>query len=191
MQVSDYTGLITSEHAGKPKFAAMVAALAQCFVNQQAFLQGMPGQFDLDVAVGAQLDVLGLWIGLGRSIKVPVASTYFSWDTAGLGWGQGIWYRAGDPTDSTVLLDDFTFRVMLRAKIGANNWDGTCEDIVPILNAVFVPEGWTAVMADNQNMSMTITIAGATLPPLLAAVISGGYIPIRPAGVSVSFVLPP
>lgn len=188
--LADYTGLITSEHAPQPKFMAMVAAIAQCFVDQQAFLEAMPDQFDVDTAIGVQLDAVGLWIGLVRTIKVPVASVYFSFDTSGIGWEQGIWYHPGDPTDAASVMDDGTYRIMLRAKIGSNNWNGSMEKSVAILNAIFVPEGWTPTLTDNQNMTMTITIAGAPLPPLLAAIVNGGYIPLRPVGVSATFVLP-
>ena len=66
VDVSNYTALITSEHADKPKFMAMVEAVAQCFVDQQNLLLSVPTAFDLDDAVGVQLDAVGLWVGIGR-----------------------------------------------------------------------------------------------------------------------------
>lgn len=188
--VDDYTSRITSEHAPRPKFMAMVAATAQCFVDQKNFLNQMPQEFDLDTAIGVQLDAVGLWIGLTRTIKVPISNVYFSWDTSGVGWDQGIWYQIGDSISALSEMDDQTYRIMLRAKIGANHWDGSMQKSVGILDAVFIPEGWTPTLTDNQNMTMTVTIAGAPLPPLLAAIVNGGYIPVRPVGVSATYVLP-
>ena len=105
-QVSDYTGLITSEHADKPKFMAMVAAVAQCAVDQMTLLQSMPTAFDLDAAVGVQLDAVGIWVGLNRNIAVPIDNVYFSWDTAGVGWDQGVWKQPGDPDNGITRMDD-------------------------------------------------------------------------------------
>ncbi|MDE1905307.1 MAG: DUF2612 domain-containing protein, partial [Rhodospirillales bacterium] len=44
---TDYTGLVTSEHADKPKFMAMVAAVAQGFANATNAADSLPGSFDL------------------------------------------------------------------------------------------------------------------------------------------------
>ena len=186
--VSAYTGLITSEHSNKPKFMAMVAAVAGCFVDQQNFLESMPEAFDLDQAVGNQLDILGLWIGLPRNIAIPIDNVYFAWDTAGQGWDEGIWKTPSDPTVGVSVLPDTSYRLLLRAKIGANHWDGSMANSVAILNAVFNPDGLSAVITDNQNMTMTVTICGGQLSALDRALISGGYIPVRPVGVSVNFI---
>lgn len=185
--VADYTQLVTSEHAGKPKFMAMVAAVAGAFVAGQNFLDSMTAAFDLDTAVGAQLDVLGLWIGIPRRINVPVSNVYFSWDTAGIGWDQGVWFSTGDPSDSISVLDDDTYRLVLRAKIGANNWDGTIITATPILNSVFGDSGTYVRLNDNGDMSFNVYILGPEPSALKKALIAGGYIPVKPAGVRVNY----
>jgi hypothetical protein len=60
-EVSTYTDRVTAQHSDKPKYMAMVAAVTQCFVNQQNFLGDVPASFDLDVAIGKQLDIVGEW----------------------------------------------------------------------------------------------------------------------------------
>lgn len=186
-EVSDYSGLITSEHADKPKFMAMVGAVAQCFVDQIGLLQSMPDAFDLDKAVGAQLDAVGLWVGLGRNIAVPISNVYFSWDIAGVGWDQGVWKQPGDPDTGITTMDDDTYRLILKAKIGSNHWDGSMEKSVPILESVFAISGAQARIVDNHDMTMTIIIIGGTLSALSQALISQGYIPLKPIGVSVDY----
>lgn len=185
--VTDYTGLITAEHADKPKFTAMVAAVAGAFVNVQNFLGSMPTAFDLDQAVGAQLDVLGLWIGIPRRIAVPISGVYFSWDTAGVGWDQGVWKGPYDAGTSISVLDDDTYRLVLRAKIGANNWDGTISSAVPILNEIFSGSGTHVQIQDNGDMSFNVYVLGPAPSALKMALISGGYIPVKPAGVLVNY----
>ena len=185
--VEDYTALVTFEHAGKPKFVAMVSAVAGAFVASQNFLEGMTAAFDLDTAVGAQLDVLGLWIGIPRRINVPVSNVYFAWDMDGIGWDQGVWFSTGDPSDSISVLDDDTYRLVLRAKIGANNWDGTIITAIPILNSVFGDSGTHVQINDNGDMSFNVYIMGPEPSALKKALIAGGYIPVKPAGVRVNY----
>lgn len=185
--VTDYTQLITSEHADKPKFVAMVAAVAGAFVDSQNFLNGITAAFDLDTATGAQLDVIGLWVGIPRRINVPVSNVYFAWDTAGIGWDQGVWFSTGDPSDSISVLDDDTYRLVLRAKIAANNWDGTTITAAPILNSIFNGRGTYVQLNDNGDMSFNVYIMGPEPSALKKALIAGDYIPVKPAGVRVNY----
>lgn len=184
---SDYTGLITSEHADKSKFMAMVGAVAGMFADSQNFLASLTPAFDLDTAIGAQLDVLGIWIGVSRRIAVPIANVYFSWDTAGVGWDQGVWKGTFDPGSSISVLDDDTYRLVLRAKIGANNWDGSIITAAPILSEIFGDSGTYVQIYDNGDMSFNIYIMGPPPSALKMALISGGYIPIKPAGVRANY----
>jgi hypothetical protein len=140
-ELTDYTGLITSEHNQRPKFMAVVAALAQPMVDLMSVLGSMPARFDLDVAVGVQLDDVGRWVGISRIIRTPLTNVYFSLDIDGIGFDQGIWKGPFDPDTGLTTLDDDTYRAVIRAKIGANHWDGTMEGSVAILNSIFSPAG--------------------------------------------------
>ncbi|QYY30228.1 DUF2612 domain-containing protein [Cupriavidus pinatubonensis] len=186
--LTDYTGLITSEHNRRPKFMAVVEALARPMVTLQDLLGGMPDAFDLDQAVGVQLDAVGLWVGIGRRVATPLTGVYFSFDTAGVGFDQGNWKGPFDPDTGLTLLDDDTFRLVLRAKIGANHWDGTLESSAAILNSIF--NGGTYVfIQDNQDMSMTIGVAGKVPSAVFLALLEGGYIPLKPEGVRINVVI--
>lgn len=66
MQTADYQARVTSEHNLRPKYMAVVALTVQPFVDNQALLATLPTLFDLDVAVGQQLDYLGAWVGEAR-----------------------------------------------------------------------------------------------------------------------------
>ena len=149
--LTDYTGLITSEHNQRPKFMAVVEALTKPMVALQNLLGGMPDVFDLDKAVGVQLDAVGLWVGIARRVATPLTGVYFSLDTAGVGFDQGNWKGPFDPDTGLTLLDDDTYRLVLRAKIGANHWDGTLGSTAAILNSIFSPgDGPVAVHADAE-----------------------------------------
>lgn len=182
---ADYTKLITSEHAGQPKFTAMVAAVSATFGGAFDMLESLPAAFDLDVALGAQLDAVGLWVGLSRYVNTPL-NVYFSLDTTGLGFDQGSWKGPYDPTQGLVALDDATYRTMIRAKIGANHWDGTLPSFVSIWQQVFAGTGATLFAVDNQDMTMDVYLVGTTPPAVMLGLLKNGYMPIKPAGVHIN-----
>lgn len=183
--ISDYTGLVTSEHADKPKFMATVSALAQCFVDLQNVELSIPFAFDLDQAVGVQLDAVGEWVGITRNVNTPLTGVYFSFDTAALGFDQGVWKGPFDPDTGVVSLDDDTYRLLIRAKIGANNWDGTLGSSAAILNSIF-GGGTYVFIQDNGDMSITYGIAGNVPSALFLALLRGGYIPLKPEAVHIN-----
>lgn len=65
---SPWLGLITSEHAGAVNFTAAVLASVQGFADEMQTLVGIPEDFDLDSAVGVQLDTIGLLVNRDRYI---------------------------------------------------------------------------------------------------------------------------
>lgn len=184
---SEYTNLVTSQHADKPKFMASIALVGQGFADIRNAAESLIPAFDLDQAQGDQLDTIGLWVGIGRRIQVPITGVYFSYDIAGVGLDQGVWKGKFDPDTGVVVLDDGTFRILIRAKIAANHWDGTLGTISTVLNAVFANTGTTVYVVDNGDMSITFNFSGAGAYPLLRAVIQGGYIPVKPAGVQAKY----
>ncbi|GMG90650.1 hypothetical protein Cmtc_18700 [Cupriavidus sp. TKC] len=186
--LATYTDLITSEHNQQQDFMAVVEALAQPMVGLQNLLGSMPGKFDLDNAVGVQLDDVGAWVGISRNISTPLTGVYFSLDTAGLGFDQGSWKGPFDPDTGLTRLDDETYRLVIWAKIGANHWDGTLESSKAILDSIF-GGGTFVFIQDNQDMSMTIGVAGQVPSAVFLALLSGGYIPLKPEGVRIDVVI--
>ena len=186
--LSQYTDLITSEHNKRLKFMEVVETLAEPMVDLQNVLSAMPGKFDLDNAVGDQLDTIGLWVGISRDVPVPLTSVYFSLDIDGLGFDQGSWKGPFDPDAGLTRLDDDTYRLVIRAKIGANHWDGTLESSKAILDSIF-GGGTFVFIQDNQDMSMTIGIAGVIPSAVFLAVLANGFIPLKPEGVRINIVI--
>jgi Protein of unknown function (DUF2612) len=143
--IEDYTSLITSEHNTAPNYVATVSLSCQPMVDQQNLVAEVPGLFDIDSAVGQQLDYVGQWVGLTRYVNVPL-DIYFSWGVAGLGWGQGVWYSIFDPTTGAVALDDPHYRILLKARIVANQWDGTITGAYDAWDTLFAPEGFGIII---------------------------------------------
>lgn len=77
-----YPALLAFEYRGQPRATAQIAA----FVEQACtdlILQQIANAYDVDTAVGVQLDVIGQYVGVSRNIGAPTAQPYFSfWSTA-------------------------------------------------------------------------------------------------------------
>jgi hypothetical protein len=185
--LQSYLARITSEYANKPKFVAYVSALLQPLLDSQALLRSLTTAFDLDTAIGVQLDAVGQWVGRTRFVSQPIANLYFSFDTVGLGWDQGIWKGPFDPSDGLVRLDDDTYRALLKAKVILNSWDGSIAEAAEALGLLLNNPSSIVTIQDNQDMTMTVGISGVVPSPLITALLQGGYLPINPEGVGVNY----
>lgn len=188
--VTPWLDLVPAPNNVQPDFMAMLTASLQPLADTLAAEQSMPTIFDLDTAVGAQLDALGQWVGITRNLQVAITGVYFAWDTVGLGWDQGAWQGPGDPSTGLVVLPDPQYRTLLRAKIANNQWDGTIPGAYAIYGVLFAGTGFGINIKDNQNMTMTVTVTGPPLDALTAAIVTGGYLDLKPAGVLATYVTP-
>ncbi|CAI1019412.1 Protein of uncharacterised function (DUF2612) [Serratia ficaria] len=187
MMTNKYTARIPAYHCQFPKYYATVNAVTEAFSRQQDSIRGIVLAFDLDNAIGAQLDVIGLWVGRGRRIRAPTVNHYFSFDVLELGFDLGSWRGRYDSGDAYIDLDDDTYRTVLRAKIGANNWDGTVETLPAVLAAIYPDGGIEISFTDNLDMSMTVTARGAVIPAITKEIIRQGYLSIKPMGIAVNY----
>ncbi|MFG1259142.1 DUF2612 domain-containing protein [Xanthobacter flavus] len=187
---ADYLDLITSEHRGKPKFTATVSASVSPAAEQQAVLDGLSEAFDLDTAIGVQLDAVGAWVGISREIQIPLVNVWFSFGIEGRGWGQGIWKGPYDPETGVYSLDDDTYRKLIRLKILVNNWDGLTGSAAQAIETFYAADGSFPFLIDNQNMSMTVCISGDRPAAVMFAIFAGRYVEFKPASVKVFNVVP-
>jgi len=75
---------------------------------------------------------------------------------------------------------------VLKAKIAANNWDGSIPQAYDIWVSAFGAES-ILLIQDNQDMSMVVAIAGQRLDTIEQALLVNGYIPLKPEGVKVNY----
>lgn len=185
MTVADYLALITSAFQGKLNFTGVITADVAVPARVQDLLQSMIPIFDVDVAGGDQLDIIGKWVGVTRDVSIPIENVFFSWEGANpfLGWDFGSWQPSNEPANVTVLPDD-AYRTLIKAKIAANSWDGTTTQAYEIWDTIFTTS--RILIQDNQNMTYALAIIGGAVDSLTVALVTGGYIPLKPEGVRVS-----
>lgn len=188
--VQPYLDLFTSEYNQQPNLIAAASVILQPLADVQAVMALMPLSYDLDVAVGAQLDAVGVWIGATRYLTTPLTGVYFSLDTVGQGFDQGTWFGPFDPTEGVLTLPDDGYRTLLRATIAANHWDGTIPDAYAVWDKVF-PDGPAVFIIDNQDMTMYYGLADYSGSAVTKALFMDGYLDLRPDGVLIKgYIIP-
>lgn len=183
----DYTTLITGEHADKPKFTAMVAEVCNGIGDITACLDGMSAAFDLDSAMGAQLDIVGLWIGVSRIVPSVLTVQYFGFsdNTNALGFGEvsnpsagGAFYEQGESFSTSTSLPDSQYRQLIYAQILENQSDGTAGNLVRAAQAL---TNAPVTITDGGTYAITLHV-GAPISQLAQAIIALNVLPV-PAGV--------
>ncbi len=177
LPIGYYLGLVTHFWAppNAPQFNALLYTLLKKFDDVSQCLVQMDTAFDLDSAVGVQLDVLGQIAGASRTL--PFQPSY------------GV----------SPVLDDTTYRVYIKSKIAQNQWDGTVDSLYQIWVSLFPTI--RIVIADNQNMSATLFISGLSSSLLIdmiagyavngatSGTVQDGLIVPRPEGVEYTLEL--
>lgn len=161
IDISTYLNRITSQHKVQPKFMGLVAARLQPLIDIFECLEEIDKAFDLDTAEGNQLDVIGEYVGVKRLLNFQ-------------------------PEYADAVLTDPYYRMLLKAQISLNNWDGSIGGIKKIWGDVF-PE-YEIQIVDNQNMTMEARIIG--LRQLFESeLVQHGYITPKPMGVGVDYTV--
>ena len=185
--ITVYRESITSEHRDKPNFMAMVSSTFQPFADLIAVYNSADLLYDLPTAVGAQLDLIGQWVGVSRTLEyqLPVG-TYFAFDVSGLGFDQGIWKLTTDPSTGLIVLPDDHYRFLLSARIINNHWAGDIPSLYTLSKAIFEPLGYSLLVLDNGDLTMDLGMAGVGASDVTTqTLLVNDYFNLRPIGVKV------
>ena len=158
----EYLRLITSEYADKPNYNSFVEAFLKKVSPINDCMTSFDTIFNLNVAEGDQLDWWGTMLNVSRELPIS------------------------DPDIPSVLTDDL-YRIVLKARIYSNMWDGTILGLQEIINKTF--ENVTYQLVDGQDMSMQVILIVPNADPALIALLLNGYILPKPSGVNVSYTI--
>lgn len=161
--IDDYLNIITSEHRQQPKYIAMLTAYLRKLQDAQMLIEAFDLHFDLNEAIGTQLDRLGDIVGRIRILQFQ-------------------------PENQSAKLNDENYRLIIKAKILQNQWAGTIEDMATLFKQVF-PDMRLQII-DNQDMSIEIQVTGLR-DDLQLQLLNSGYVIPKPEGVriKITFIL--
>ena len=161
MAIDKYLDNITSQHRDKPKFIAWLSSSLNIIDHAYIMTKNMDNDFDLDNAIGKQLDILGQSIGRKRTLTFQPLNGH------------------------NPVLDDETYKLVLKAKVAMNMWDGKIESAYEIWSNIFDDIGLQ--LQDNQDMSLTAYITGY-VNQIRQDLIQHGYIVPKPEGVRINYI---
>lgn len=144
--------------------------------------QAVGEMLNIDTATGYALDLVGRHVGLSRTLKTFVPKEYFGWVgiEAALGFGAGIFYRAGESLKNSSRLKDDDYRFLIKAKVLKNTQRPTMEGITASIKQLL---GGGAFAVDNYDMTMNIIIPEKELNTLRLYAVFNLDILVRPVGV--------
>jgi len=174
---------IYAQYADKPKAVAwynITPAMAQPLFDT---FDAVRMSYDIDTAVGAQLDVIGRIVVIDRGFESFVVfepDTYFGGegDACQFGGADSQFESVGSVLSQEV--SDAIFRVLIRAKIAKNNNDATLDGIASALS--FITESSPIRVVDNENMTMSVSF-GSELTDIERFVFNTFDVVPRPQGV--------
>ena len=141
--------LVTSKHWDKTNFLAFLTQHLIIVDAAKQLSAKMQDYFNLETAIGTQLDVLGELVGVSR-------------------------YLNFEPSVDSPTLDDTIYRFCIKAKSAQNQWDGTIPGLYTIWYALF-PLFLISVV-DNQDMTCDINFTAQNFTTLQKELITNGYI---------------
>lgn len=184
-----YLNLITSQHRDKSNYIQTVTELLRPLADVFEMAIYFDDDFDIDNAIGVQLDILGDILDRSRYLYVEITDRYFTWNAEGVGWEQGVWKEADDPIAEIRSLEDELYRRVLKAKVMSNHWDGTIDNARTLYDVVFGDLGAKVVIQDNLDMSMTVGLVGLPNTAVHRSLLALGHLFVKPAGVRINYYL--
>ena len=155
-----YLNLITSQHRDKPRYMSIMAAFLGH--TDDIFSAGiyLDDEFDLEIARGKQEDILGMFVGEERMLDfIP---------------------QSGE----SPVLDNESYRVLLKSRIIKNLWKGGIEDLQDSWEELFNDR---IKIRDNQDMTIDILVKDPFDNRLNEAIARGKVFP-KPQSVLVTYV---
>jgi len=189
-EISQYLDLIPSANSDKPKFIALLTAILSPLIDGQNAALDVVNKYDLDQAIGKQLDVIGEWVGQSRTLSDNIEFKFFGFDDTpnSLNFGEegspsigGRFREEYEPFINTTTLQDPEYLFAIKAKIARNLTDGTIDSLIQALD--FLLGNGVSTVQDIGGMAVYYSVA-RELTFNEKALIRAGILP-KPAGVRI------
>lgn len=192
--VTETSNLLIKQYWEKPKAKAEIELIASMWDKVRAFLAALDPAFDLDSAVGSQLDVLGRIEQLGRSAPGVIARRFFGFsnNTESLGFADKFDpTRVGGPfadrfssSYTDLQLPDIDYRAFIGVKAAFNRASAylASDELVSIQDVILLAFDGQAYVTDNLDMTLTLHVPITYDPDRLRLIQVLGLLP-KPQGV--------
>lgn len=169
--VEETTNLLIKQYWEKPNAKSEIELQSASWDKVRAFLAALDPAFDLDNAVGAQLDVLGRIVGISRSVPAVVAKIYFGFESNPDSRGFSDKFnslRVGGPlfnkfssrfTDLQLDDNDYGFFIRVKAALNRASAYIASDEFISIQDVVLAAFDGRAYVIDNLDMTLTLYVS--------------------------------
>ena len=159
----EYKNLSIIQYSDKPTFNAILTALLEQFEKVHTLYKSFDDAYDVDKAVGKQLDVLGKIVGIGRTVPTVLLKKYFSFSGTfnGGAFGKAPFKTGNEATYSDTQLNNEDYRFLIKAKIIRNFTYCSLSkpnklNMQKAIDYLFNNKGW---IKDNYNMTFDLYVS--------------------------------
>lgn len=197
---SEYRDLLIKQYWQQPNARAEIELQAGTWARVFEWLDSFPDAFDLDLATGDRLDIIGRIVGLPRLVPFVLPKIAFGFDENpnARGFDDKFMALAGsapfldkfEQPYTTLQLNDNDYRFFIRAKVSRNAGSGymvsdTEISIQDVINTTF--DG-AAYVVDKKDMSLALYVSPVYDLDRLRAVQRLGLLP-KPQGVRYDIIV--
>jgi len=154
-----YLNRVAPEHK-QPKFLKWLETNISSVDDASEVIGQFDKVFDIENAIGNQLDTTGEVVGRNRLLNFEPAN------------------------GMNPMLEDEMYRILQKAKIIINHWDGTIPGVVELWKNIF-PQ-YHIIIEDNQDMTMKVYVLGKA-SEFEKELMGRGYIAPKPEGVRINY----
>jgi hypothetical protein len=198
--IEAYKRLLIAQYADKEKATAHISAILSKFEEVYEFAKSFEKAFDIDFAIGKQLDIIGKIVRINRNVPFAIPKKYFGFD------GHKNAYPFGDKSKDVVAypfkdkfeipytsgtLNDQQYRFFIKAKIMKNYSCGKIideDDRLSIQNAIDYIFNGIGYITDRKNMTLTLYIDRSFDEDMIQYIKQAEVLP-RPQGVKYNSIV--
>ena len=138
------TELLANQFCDSVEFIKLLKQLMLSYDNANDILQYLYNNLDIDVAVGAWLDLIGVIVGQPRAIDNAVAIQFFGYSQNPVngGYDQARYWNGKESLFATSVLADPEYRIAIKARINNNYADSSKPGVA---------ESMRILTDDNEN----------------------------------------
>lgn len=168
---------IYAQYRDKPKAVDWYSIARKLGGSLEDAAEAVRKSYDIDTAVGEQLNVIGRIVVAPRSFvgSIPMNPALFDL-TDGDEFGDDGAMFSALTIDQDGQLSDELYRLVIRAKIVKNNGDATIENILDGMNFL-LPQAEVLRVTDGEDMSFSIEFYGQITNLERFALLNAGLVP--------------
>lgn len=158
MRADNMIGHLIDQFQNKPILAAILQSIGEEMDELDVVWNDLKDKRWIDTAEGKQLDGIGEIVGLGRTINERIQLEFFGFERQpnAKGFEEGNFRDDWQGWLASTTLDDYAYRLMLKAKIVKNSTQGTTEDTIQSMRVIF--DSYDIFMEEIGNAKIGIGI---------------------------------